>query len=78
MKPAPPLDCEACGRTIGKRAGHNATADLRIICTKCLWKRHLHSEWFPDCPERWHDMQDHAKYVAGTRAGLAAALGLWP
>jgi len=53
MRAAPAFDCAACGRRIGKTAGHNVTDDGRVLF-------------------------DHARGVAGTRAGVAAALGLWP
>lgn len=78
MTPAPALDCAACGHTIPKRASHNATYDGRILCMKCLTAPRLHGDWYPDCMDGWHDVQDHLRYVAGTRAGVAAALGLWP
>lgn len=75
MTPAPPLDCSACHRTIGKRAGHNLTEDRRLLCTKCLFNRKLHPVYWPACPEAWHDMFDHTSHVSGTRAGMASLLG---
>lgn len=78
MTPAPPLDCAACAQTIGKWAGHNLTDDLRVLCSRCLFRRDLHRTFWPDCPLRWHDVFDHTKSVASTRAGVVAALGLWP
>lgn len=78
MKPAPALDCSRCGRTVGKRRGHSLTEDNRVLCVRCLWDRRLHADYWPDCPESWHDAFDHTPYVVGTRAGIAAVLGLWP
>lgn len=78
MIPAPPLDCAACQRTIGKGSGHNLTDDRRVLCMRCLFRRDLHGTFWPDCPLPWHDMFDHTSGVSGTRAGVAAALGLWP
>jgi hypothetical protein len=78
MRAAPAFDCAACGRRIGKTAGHNLTDDGRVLCGRCLGTRRLHARLYPDCPVAWHDLFDHARGVAGTRAGVAAALGLWP
>lgn len=77
MRPAPALDCSACGRTIGKRAGHSITEDNRVICTRCLGDKRLHGVFWPECPDTWHDMYDHTPSVCGTRAGVAWKLGLW-
>lgn len=78
MRAAPAFDCAACGRRIGKTAGHNLTDDGRVMCTRCLGTRRLHRDLYPECPVAWHDLFDHARGVAGTRAGVAAVLGLWP
>lgn len=78
MEPAPGFDCAACGRRIGKRGSHNITDDHRVICTRCMFDRRLHARFWPTCPHGWHDMFDHTPSVAGTRAGVAALLGLWP
>ncbi len=78
MKAAPAFDCAACGRRIGKTAGHNLLEDGRVLCTRCLGTKRSHPSLFPDCPVAWHDLHDHARSVAGTRAGVAAVLGLWP
>lgn len=77
--PAPALDCAACGRVIGKTAAHNVTDDMRVLCSRCLTGgQRKHAAFFPGCEVPWHDMHDHLKHVAGTRAGAAAALGVWP
>lgn len=76
MKPAPAFDCTRCRRRIGKRAGHYLIDGGRVVCARCL-DRAAHSELFPDCEIRWHDVLDH-KGSQGTRAGIAAHLGLWP
>lgn len=77
MTPAPALDCAHCGRTIGKRAAHYRTFDQRVMCGRCISDRRLHSQLWPACPHAWHDNYDHLAAI-GTRAGVAAALGLWP
>lgn len=76
--PAPTLACHACRRTIGKRAAHNVTEDRRVLCTRCLGRRELHATLWPDCPHAGHDVYDHTPHVAGTRAGVAHLLGVWP
>ena len=78
MSTAPAFDCTACGRRIGKSAGHNVTTDARVLCTRCLSDPRLHAQFFPTCPHNWHDMFDHTRHVVGTRAGTAWVLGLWP
>ncbi len=78
MRAAPAFDCAACGRRIGKTAGHNLLDDGRVLCSRCLGTRRLHRDLYPGCPVAWHDLFDHARGVAATRAGVAAALGLWP
>lgn len=76
--PAPALDCTACGRTIGKRSGHNLTDDGRVMCSRCIFKAPLHASLWPDCTEQWHDVFNHLCSVSSTRAGVAAELGVWP
>lgn len=79
MKPAPVFDCARCQRRIGKLATHYLAEDGSrhwILCRRCL-DRAAHDELFPDCGVRWHDVLDH-KCTPGTRAGIAAHLGLWP
>jgi hypothetical protein len=75
VKPAPPFDCACCGRRIGKTT-HYLTQDGRVACSRCL-TRTAHATLFPGCPHAWHDTLDHLG-AAGTRAGIAAHLGLWP
>ena len=77
MKPAPPFDCARCHRRIAKRGLHHLIDGTAIvICGRCLG-RDAHADLFPDCPKQWHDMHDHDAAM-GTRAGIAATLGLWP
>jgi hypothetical protein len=76
VKPAPAFDCARCRRRIGKTAGHYLTEDNRVVCCGCL-DRDAHSELIPGCEIGWHDILDHLGSV-GTRAGIAAHLGLWP
>jgi hypothetical protein len=76
VKVAPSFDCALCGRRIGKTAGHYVLDDNRVICSRDVTKS-AHAKLYPDCPERWHDVLDH-KGANGTRAGIAAYLGLWP
>ena len=65
--PAPPHDCHECGRRIGERRFHCIINNTHVLCGKCIDKRHLHATYYPDCPENWHDMYDHALHFA-TRA----------
>jgi hypothetical protein len=76
MTAAPPLDCAGCSRRIGKKAGHYLTEDGRVVCSRCLTQA-VHAALYPGCPHRWHDTLDHLAST-GTRAGIAAKLGLWP
>ena len=76
MKPAPAFNCARCGRHIGKTASHCLTEGGRVLCTRCLG-RDAHADLFPDCGVRWHDVHDHDGSL-GSRAGIAAVLGLWP
>jgi hypothetical protein len=76
VKAAPPFDCARCRRRIGKTTTHYLIDGDRVVCVRCLG-RDAHNELFPDCDVRWHDVGDH-KGAAGTRAGIAAHLGLWP
>jgi hypothetical protein len=61
---APPLDCGVCGRRIGKTTTHVLLHDRRVICVRCR----MH----PD-PRAY----DGKVAAMGTRAGIAARLGLW-
>ena len=76
MKPAPALNCARCRRRIGKGAGHFLIEGDRVVCSRCLGKD-AHADLFPECPKYWHDTIDHLDST-GTRAGIAAHLGLWP
>lgn len=76
MKPAPAFGCASCGRRIGKNATHYLLEDDRVTCGRCLG-RPVHAALFLGCDVRWHDVLDHLGSV-GTRAGIAAHLGLWP
>lgn len=76
MKPAPPFDCARCHRRIGKVRTHFLIEGDRVVCSRCLG-RPAHTDLFPDCDVRWHDVLDH-KGAQGSRAGIAAHLGLWP
>lgn len=82
MKAAPALACSNCRRTIGRRAGHfiiDAEAGPVVLCGRCIGStRQVHASLFPSCPEHWHDLHDHPGVSSATRAGAAAALGLWP
>lgn len=64
MKPAPAFNCGMCGRRIGKTATHWKLREIlaRVICSRCIDK---------------HDLYDKVD-AHGTRAGIAAYLGLWP
>lgn len=76
MKPAPPFGCARCGRRLGKAAAHFLIEGGRIVCSRCL-DRPAHADLFPACDVRYHDVLDHER-ASGTRAGIAAHLGLWP
>lgn len=77
---APPLQCAACHRTIGKTSGaHNPTKDNRVVCFRCLSNRRgLHAELWPNCDEPDHDTHAHLHTVGAPREECAALLGLWP
>lgn len=76
MTAAPAFDCALCRRHIGKRALHHCTDDGRVVCSRCLGTA-AHAKLFRGCPEQWHDVLDHPSCF-GSRAGIAAHLGLWP
>jgi hypothetical protein len=60
---APPFDCAECGRRIGKAKSHWLLRDGQaVVCASCYLHRHDADE--AEC--------------SGTRAGIAARLGLWP
>jgi hypothetical protein len=75
--PAPALDCTTCHRRIGRTRAHYLLAGDRVACTRCVETPGLHGQVYPDCPLPWHDLLDHLDST-GTRAGIAARLGLWP
>ena len=75
-KAAPGFDCARCGLPIGKNKTHFLIEGDRVVCVRCLDKRG-HTDLFPACPHAWHDGWDH-DMMHGTRAGIAAHLGLWP
>lgn len=75
---APAFFCTVCHRRIGKTAGHNITDRDEVICTRCANQPANHRRVAPDCRTSWHDPHDHLRSVVGTRAGVAAVLGLWP
>jgi hypothetical protein len=64
VKPAPAFDCAMCGRRIGRGRTHWVLRELprRVICSACTDKRDLYGR-----------IGAH-----GSRAGIAAHLGLWP
>lgn len=74
---APQLECSLCDRVIGKAAAHFLIDGSHVLCGRCSRATDAHARLFPDCPERWHDIFDHP-ISQGTRAGIAAALGIWP
>lgn len=76
MTPAPPFDCHRCHRRIGQRTTHYLIEGDRVVCSRCL-SRDAHTDLYPGCDVRWHDVLDH-QGSPGTRAGIAAHLGLWP
>lgn len=85
MTPAPSFDCAVCGRRIGKTRGHfllgypdTPPSPERLLCVRCMNNsRRLHARYYPDCPERWHDLHDHPSCHA-TRAAAAKLIGVWP
>jgi hypothetical protein len=78
VKAAPTFDCDQCGRRIRKDGGHYVIEPCRLVCVRCLGRRELHPQLYPDCLDQWHDLYDHTRVVGGTRAGVAAWLGVWP
>lgn len=82
MRKAPALICAGCNRPIGKKRLHlvaETDQGNRVVGGCCLGSttRPLHRSLWPSCPELWHDVYDHSS-SSGTRAGVAALLGLWP
>jgi hypothetical protein len=70
--PAPPVDCDQCGRRIGARRVHyvaTTATPLVVVCVRCLG-RGAHARIYPACPEQWHDMHDHDLSFA-SRAAVA-------
>jgi hypothetical protein len=65
--PAPAHDCHECGKHIGNRRFHCIVDNTRVLCGRCLDQRHLHTKYYPECPDAWHDMYDHDLKLA-TRA----------
>lgn len=76
MKAAPAFDCARCRRRVGKDATHYLIESDLVVCNRCLG-RDAHTALFGECEHRWHDTLDHL-VASGTRAGVAATLGIWP
>lgn len=77
---APQFRCAACGKWIALNGPVILLTDRPgniVLHTRCHLARDAHARWYPDCPECWHDTGDHHASF-GTRAGIAAHLGLWP
>lgn len=76
---APQFRCAACGKWIalGQSLVLREDCGNVVLHTRCDLARDAHAKWYPDCPHRWHDTGDHHASF-GTRAGIAAHLGLWP
>lgn len=64
MNSAPPFDCWHCGRRIGRTRTHYLLRGVlaQVCCVRCIDK---------------HDAYDAVAH-SGTRAGIAAQLGMWP
>lgn len=84
---APQFRCRACRRWIAKTrslvllSADDPGEDPVTLCLPCMDRPSpaaAHARWHPDCPHAWHDMYDHCGHATGTRAGIAAYLGLWP
>jgi hypothetical protein len=73
--PAPALRCDECGKRIGARRMHCVINDNNLLCVKCLSSGALHTKYYPECPEKWHDMQDHAVQFATRAAGWLVISG---
>lgn len=69
-----PLACETCRRTLQEDAAHNITEDGHLMCSRCMNRRNMHSEWWPECPRSWHDNFDHMKHVMADRITAARIL----
>jgi hypothetical protein len=65
MKPAPAFDCADCRRRIGKMRTHWIMLGGEVICIHCHESRYARTR-----------IDEHLAH--GTRAGIAARLGLWP
>jgi hypothetical protein len=70
--PPPALRCDECGQRLGKARGHLVTASQNLVCARCALEnaRRLHTKYYPDCPEDWHDVFDH-------HIGHATRAGAW-
>jgi hypothetical protein len=84
---APQFRCHDCRRWIAKaRSLILFSADAPgpepvIVHIRCLNEptpRQAHARRYPDCPVVWHDVYDHHDHAMGTRAGIAAVVGVWP
>jgi hypothetical protein len=69
-------NCHACGRRIPHAqlfcmidTSNIGTADAPV-CINCMQNSsHLHAMLLPGCPERWHDLYDHAALCRWKRVG---------
>ena len=73
MPAALPVNCDACGRRLGLKAGHYALEDKFIVCGNCLTSHAAHGALFPGCGLAWHRAHDHVSGSA-TRAGAHGVL----
>ncbi len=63
-----PFACDGCGRRLGRTI--ILTDSEHLVCTGCMGNSHpLHARFYPDCPERWHDLHDHHS-ASGSRAAI--------
>jgi hypothetical protein len=85
-KAAPQFRCHDCHKWISKTGPvallfkddfDKEVVILHLGCSDKPSSNQAHARWYPECPESWHDMYDHARNW-GSRAGIAALLGIWP
>jgi hypothetical protein len=72
---APQFACSACGRGIGKTAPLYLLRGGHVVCGRCTHSQAEHTRFYPDCPEDWHDLMEHASEFP-TRAAAAVILGI--
>jgi hypothetical protein len=60
--------CTVCGQPVPKRDKARWTDTRRIVCLRSCDRRgrEAHAILFPDCPDKWHDVEDHSGLICTT------------